>query len=96
MSLWLLGAFVGSLVAGNGQCCSCCWDRLLVLSSEAVIGELRWERLLVAFIGSGRRCRWISSEAVFGALFGRKLAMVIELSLLLICELLCTKHVAIE
>ena len=96
MSLWLLGAFVGALVAGNGRCFSCCWDRLWVLLSEAVIGEFRWERSLVAFVESGRRCRWLSSEAVFGAFFGRTPAMVIELSLLFICELVCTKHVATE
>ena len=96
MLLSLLGAFVGDLVAGNGRCCSRCWDRLWVLSSEAVVSEFCWERLLVAFVGSGRRCRWLSSEAVFGAFFGRTPAMVIELSLLFICELVCTKHVATE
>ena len=51
-----------------------------------------WKRLLVSFVGSGRR--WISSEAVFGAIFGRTPEMVIELSLLLICELVRTKNVA--
>ena len=53
-----------------------------------------WERSLVAFVGSGRR--WIFSEAVFGALVGSNPEIIIELSGPLVCELVHTKHVAIE
>ena len=38
----------------------------------------RWERPLVAFVGSGRR--WLSSEAVFGAIIGSKPEMVIDIA----------------
>ena len=70
--LLLLGSFMGDLVDRNGCCCSRCCERSWVLSPR--------KQFSVAFVRSGRRCQWISSEAVFIALFGRKPANVIELA----------------
>ena len=74
----------------------------MLLLLGAVVGDLvsgssyrrshRWERSSVAFMGSGYR--WLFSETVFGTLAGSNPKMVNELSLLLICELVCTKHVS--
>ena len=68
MLLSSLGAFVGDLVAGNGRCLSCCWERLWVLLLLVTVAVA-----LVA--GSGRQ--WLSSEAVVSG-FCLKLSSVLS------------------
>ena len=93
LSLSSLGAFVGALVAGNGCCRSCRWELSWVLLSlgtvavALVAGSVRgcsvsgfcWERSLVsvAFVGA-LSVAFVGT--IFGALFGCKPAMVIELA----------------
>ena len=70
---------MGALVNGNSFCRSHHWERSWVLLSLVVVDGFRQDRSLVFvdFVRSGRP--WLSSEAVFCALFGRKPEMVIVL-----------------
>ena len=75
-----LGTVTVALVAGNGRCHSCHWDRSWVISSQGLVAVALVTGIVCgcSLIGSGSR--WLLSEAVFGAFFGRKPEMIIELA----------------
>ena len=70
---------MGALFAGNVLCCSRQWERSWVISSlvTVAVALVAGSVCGCSLVGSGRRCQWLSSEAVIGG-FRRKKSSVLS------------------